>query len=332
MQMWEWAQFRNRIAPRLFERIGVIDNTGKFHLTATYETFKYKLFGNVIYIPQGPIWDDEKALNLFTTKIRDIARQTNTFLIVCEPRVKTDSAKFEQLINTGMTFTKKAVQPRITVFLDLTQSEDELLASFSKTTRYNIRYAARKGVTIIKYTSAQDLSRIKKFYSLLQETRKRKYFYIQPFNYFEELWKEFAESNFISLYEARYKDELLTSLLVIDNNRWAGSLFSASSRKFSNLKATYLARWESIKHSKEKGCETYDFFGATDSNDKKHPFFNTTQFKLGFGRTIQEFAGTFEIILNPIKYKAWRLCESLDLFKFYEDSFVKEFRKRHANS
>jgi peptidoglycan pentaglycine glycine transferase (the first glycine) len=330
MQMWEWESFRNKLTPKLFHRYAVIDDERNFHLAATLASYKYRSLGNVIYIPQGPIWDDAKSLEIFAREIRKIARSQNCFLIVVEPRVERDSIKFKELENSGYKFTDKAIQPRETVFLDLTQKEEDLLASFSKTTRYNIRYAERKGVIVKKYSSPKDIDRIKDLYKLMQVTRQRKYFQLQSRDYFDNLWKEFSNAGKVTLYEAWYKKELLHSMILINNNKWAGSLFSGSSRKYSKLKATYLARWESIKDAKAKGCEIYDFFGATKSEDPSHPFYHTTQFKLGFGRVIKEFAGTFEIILNPIKYYAWRFLERFNFFKFYEDSFIKEFSKKNA--
>lgn len=332
MQMWEWTEARNKEESSNYKRVGVIDDNGNFNLAATYTIFSYRSFCSVIYIPQGPIWGKEEALKLFINEIKRIGKENNCFVIVCEPRVRKQSDRFKQLITNGFKSTKKAVQPRETVFVDLTKSEEEILASFSKNTRYNIHYAQRKGITIKKYTSPSGKSRIEDFYKILQLTKERKYFKVQSLEYFKDLWEEFSKSTKVTLYEAWYKYELLHSLIVLNNNIWAGSLASGSSRKFSNLKATYLARWESIKDAKRKGCKIYDFFGATKSKDENHPFFHTTQFKVGFGRTVEEFSGTFEIVLNPIKYYTWRLLERLGLFKFYEDSFLKEFRKKHASS
>ena len=332
MQMWEWCNFRNELMPGLYNRLGVVDAQGDFHLTANYAIFKFKFFGKVIYIPQGPIWDSKEALGEFKKGIEKLGKENNCFLVICEPRVRKDDEEFEQLIKYNFKYTDKAVQPRVTVFLDLTKGEEELLKSFSKTTRYNIRYATRKGVTVTKYNSPKDIDRIIHFYELLQMTKKRRYFYVQPLNYFEKLWNEFSRNGHATLYEVTYKGDLLGSLIVLNNKIWAGSIFSGSSRKFTKLKANYLSRWESIRDAKAKGCKIYDFFGATKSREENHPFYHTTQFKLGFGRSVTEFAGTFEIILNQIKYNMWYALERFGLFKFYEDSFIKEFQRRNATS
>jgi lipid II:glycine glycyltransferase (peptidoglycan interpeptide bridge formation enzyme) len=330
MQMWEWADFRNSLWHNSHFRVGVLDKNEEFALAATYAINKFKLLGNVLYIPQGPIRKSEEALDIFSKEIDKIAKEKNCFAVICEPRIQKNSARFKEMMSSGFEFTNQAVQPRVTVSLDLTKSEDELLASFSRTTRYNIHYAQRKGIVIKKYNEQKDIDRIEEFYKLLKETQDRKYFQVQPLEYFKNLWSEFSKNGHITLYEAYFENTLLGSIIVVHDNVWATSMFSASSRKHSKRKPIYLARWESIKNAKSRGNKIYDFFGATDSKDKTHPFYHTTQYKLGFGRKLTKFAGTFERIQNPLKYKLWRLLENFSLFKFYERSFIRKFKNKNS--
>jgi len=330
LQMWEWASFRNRLGKKLFERVGIIDDKKILHLTATFQISSFKSLGNVLYIPQGPLWDTTESLKMFAKEILKYSKQKRCFAVIIEPRVIRNSKCYQALVDVGFTYSDKAVQPRNTVFVELDRTEDELLKSFSKTTRYNIRYAKRKGVVIKRYNLPEDISRIAAFYSLLKETQKRSYFHIQHISYFEQLWKEFTRNKHSYLYEAYYQDILLHSLLVLKTNKTAISLYSASSRKHSNVKATYFTRWKSILDAKEDGCRIYDFFGATSSDDSSHPFYHTTQFKLGFGRKVAEYSGTFEIIVNPIKYTIWNTLEKLQIFAFYEESFLRNFKKQYG--
>ncbi len=330
MQMWGWAEFRNEIEDNLYTRVGIVSDKSEFYLTATYAIHRFNILGKVLYIPQGPIWSNEKALTIFVRNIRKVANQNNCFAVVCEPRVRKNDKRFNQLIDNKFKYTDEAVQPRDTVFIDLTKSEKELMYSFSKSTRYNIRYARKKGIVVKRYTSEKDVDRIDGFYKLIKKTQKRKYFYVQDKRYFVELWKKFSRNNQAILYEARYKGEVLGIIVVLYNNIWASSLFSSTTRKYANLKPIYLARWESIKDAKSIECKIYDFFGATRSKDKKHPFYYTTQHKLGFGQRVEEFAGTFEIVLDPFKYKLWRLLENQGIFRFYERTFLKLFNKKNV--
>lgn len=328
MQMWQWADFRNKLGRKIYERVFVTEE-GSINLTASLALNSFKILGNVLYIPQGPIWEGSNSMKEFKRSIVSFAQSKNCFAIICEPRIKKDSDRFQDLIKSGFVYTARAVQPRQTIFLDISKNEDELMSSFSRTTRYNIGYAKRKGVNIKHYNSPKDTDRIDAFYKLILLTKDRRYFHIQSKEYFRRLWIEFSKNEKADIFEAWYGGEHLATILTLNNDVWSASLFSASSRKHANRKPIYLARWESIRNAKNKGCKIYDFFGATDSDDKTHPFYYTTQHKLGFNKEIQRFAGTFEIILNPVKYRIWRFLERKLVFKFYEDSFLKVFR--HAN-
>ncbi|MBU0976517.1 MAG: peptidoglycan bridge formation glycyltransferase FemA/FemB family protein [Patescibacteria group bacterium] len=327
MQMWEWSDFRNKLFPGLYKRTGVVDTENNFHLTATLFINQFRFIGKIIYIPQGPIWDSQEALAIFSEKIQ-VCSKSKCIAVICEPRIKKESIEEQELLNLGYKFTNKAVQPRTTVFLDLRGTEEELMSRFSKSTRYNIKYAQRKGISIRKYSKPDDVGRIKMFFDLLKQTQERKYFQVQTLKYFEDLWTEFSRNNHIFLVEAHYKDKHLGTIIVLHNGIWSASLFSASSLEHSELKPIYLARWESILEAKGRGCRFYDFFGATDSEDSKHPFYKTTQHKLGFGRELTKFAGTYELIIDSLRYKIWQKLVNLGIFKFYEENFLKEFRKR----
>ncbi len=48
----------------------------------------------------------------------------------------------------GWKFSQDQIQFRNTVLIDLSPSEDEMLARMKQKTRYNIRLAQKKGVTV----------------------------------------------------------------------------------------------------------------------------------------------------------------------------------------
>jgi len=330
LQMWEWATFRNKLGSKLYNRIGIVNN-GKLSLSAIYAVNKFSFLGNVLYIPQGPIWDGNKSLFEFKKSIVELAEVNNCFAVICDPRVEENGKKFNELLESGFKCTHEAVQPRVTIRLELSRSEEDLLASFNKSTRYNIKYANKNNIKITKYNSPSDIDHIKTFYKLITETKERKYFYVQQEDYFSYLWSEFSGNKHATIYEASFKDEILGSMIVINNDHNAFSLFSASTRKYDNLKFMYLLRWESIKDAKNRGCKVYDFFGATDESNTHHPFYYTTQHKLGFSKNFVKYAGTFEILLNPIKYNIWKLFQKAGIIKFYEKYYLVDFKKRNVN-
>ncbi|NIV29997.1 MAG: peptidoglycan bridge formation glycyltransferase FemA/FemB family protein, partial [Anaerolineae bacterium] len=75
----------------------------------------------------------------------------------------------EHLQALGFRPSTQAIQPRRTILVDLTADQEELLRRMKQKTRYNVRLAARKGVTV-RAGSETDLA---SFYDLMETTAQR---------------------------------------------------------------------------------------------------------------------------------------------------------------
>ncbi len=66
---------------------------------------------------------------------------------------------------------------------------------------------------------------------------------------------------------------------------------------------------------KNFGCQRYDFFGVApikDGNyDQNHQYAGVTRFKLGFGGMPQQSAGTWDVVIDPAKYKLYNFLRKL---------------------
>lgn len=107
------------------------------------------LGGSVAYVPLGPVLGSsspEVAEDL-VAHIHSIAEQHKiTYLAVQAPRGQEAlTAKLQAL---GFSSSLVDVAPNASVLLDVSQSLDTLLAKMHKTTRYDIRAAQRKGITV----------------------------------------------------------------------------------------------------------------------------------------------------------------------------------------
>jgi lipid II:glycine glycyltransferase (peptidoglycan interpeptide bridge formation enzyme) len=74
--------------------------------------------------------------------------------------------------------------------------------------------------------------------------------------------------------------------------------------------ANYLLKWEGIKHAIVMGKKSYDQWGVAPKiegvYDHKHPLFNISQFKSGFGGEDVEFLPQFVKVFNPLAYRFYR--------------------------
>ena len=74
--------------------------------------------------------------------------------------------------------------------MDVSRTEEELLAGMKQKTRYNIRLSKRKGIQVRRGSKA-DLPLL---YNMYAETSVRDGFVIRPEQYYLDLWNLFIES------------------------------------------------------------------------------------------------------------------------------------------
>ena len=93
-----------------------------------------------------------------------------------------------ELKRRGWKFSQDQIQFRNTVLIDLSPSEDELLAGMKQKTRYNVRLAQKKGVTVRAGTT-EDLPMLYRMYA---ETSVRDGFLIREEGYYQTVWRTFG--------------------------------------------------------------------------------------------------------------------------------------------
>lgn len=188
------------------------------------------------------------------------------------------------------------LQPRFVFRLDLKgKTEDEVFQSFHSKTRYNIRLAGRKGVTI-REGKREDLAQ---FQDILETTGKRDGFYIRKLEYFQKIWDSFDKEH-LKLVFADYEGKPIACVLNIfyGNKEWY--LYGGSLNEHRNLMPTYLLQWEMIKQAIQKGIDCYDFRGVC-AIDETHYNEGLYRFKKGFNADFVEFMDMYKIY-KPIHY------------------------------
>ncbi len=266
------------------------------------------------YAPRGPVadYEDEEALaELFRSVGASLGRRGGIALKIDPdiPSTRQDvTARLERLglrrMSRGLGF--EGVQPRFVFRLPLRGSSDEILASFHPKTRYNIRLAERKGVTVRAGSTPEDLDT---FYRILTETAKRDRFLIRAKSYYEDMWELLVKPGLAELFLAEWEGRVLagTVAFVLGDKAWY--VYGASSNERRDLMPNYLLQWTMIKWALEKGCTLYDFRGVSGNLDPSDPLYGLYRFKKGFSAEFTEFIGEFDLVLRPAWYHLYTYGE-----------------------
>ncbi len=301
IQSVEWGEFK-KISGWQPIRIAVFDDN---RIIGGISILKRKIpfiVKSLFYAPRGPVLDfhNEDVFYRLITKIKEVAKQHNAIVLKIDPEVlETDAEAKGILEKYDFHFVKKQIQPRATLFLNLTQSLDDLLANFESKTRYNIRLSARKGVHVKEITNIEGVDI---FYKIYIETAKRDTFIIHPYEYYKRVVEKLADKGMVHIFFAYYQDTPIAGVYIFSFGRKIWYMYGASSSEYRNLMPNQAIHWEVIKWAKEKGYRTYDLWGIPVNPHPMHPLFGVYRFKKGFSGEFKKFVGMHDLILQPFWY------------------------------
>lgn len=257
---------------------------------------------NMMYSPRGPVCDihDRRVMGELMDGVNALAKKYRAYILKIDPDVKSDDGEFADICR-GLGFTLpeqsknfEGVQPRYVFRLYLNgRNEEELLASFHQKTRYNIRVALKKGVTV----KIEDESKVGDFYNIMLETGIRDNFVIRNADYFRRLLRALGEH--ARLYMAYLDGKPIAGTIAIWYGNKVWYLYGASSDSYRNVMPNYLLQFEMIKWAVEKGADIYDFRGVSGDISEDNPLYGLYRFKKGFNGEFTEFIGEMSIVYRP---------------------------------
>jgi lipid II:glycine glycyltransferase (peptidoglycan interpeptide bridge formation enzyme) len=282
----------------------------------------------MLYLPKGPIlrnWDDLILRRRVLEDLDAWGRQQGAVFIKVDPDVQLGlgipgtpdaiestlgSQVVGELLVKGWRFSAEQVQFRNTVLLDLSETEETLLAGMKQKARYNIRLAVRKGVSV-RLGGQDDLELLYRMYA---ETSVRDGFVIREKDYYIYLWSTFLSEQYPSSTDdtpvglpviAEVSGQPVAALMLFIFGEKAWFLFGMSGQAHREKMPNYLVQWEAIRQAKAAGCQRYDLWGAPDVFKENDPLWGVYRFKEGLGGKVVRHIGAWDLPLNLILYRAY---------------------------
>ena len=296
-QSKNWANVKNDWKNEI---IVVRDEKGKIKGALSLLIRKIPYFNaTLMYAPRGPICgeNDELVFSKLVEGADKLAKKYKSFMIKMDPDILSSNEGFKEIArNNGFKIagkikdSSKLIQPRYVSRLDIKgKTEEEVFKNFHSKTRYNVRLAQKKGITL-REGSRDD---IKIFKEIMEVTGERDGFYIRSTEYFEKIY-DAMQPNHIKIMFAEYEGEPISCVMNIlyGNKQWY--LYGGSLNKYRNLMPNYLIQWEMIKKAIQDKCDIYDFRGNC-ATDMTHFNEGLYRFKKGFGAEMVEFMEIYKV-------------------------------------
>jgi len=258
--------------------------------------------GTLAYIPKGPIGDlaDADLARALLDGLDRLARRRRAVLLKVEP----DTVQFDL---PGFRPSRHTIQPPRTILIDACLDEETLLASMHPKTRYNIRLAARKSVTVRDATRSD----VPAFIALMQATGSRDGFAVHSPAYYEAAFDLFVPAHAARLFIAEVESEVVAGLFAFTQGRRAWYFYGASGDAHRERMPNHALQWHAIRWAQSMGCREYDLWGIPDADeaaleahylDRRNGLWGVYRFKRGFGGRVVRFAGAFDRVYSPLLY------------------------------
>ncbi len=307
LQSWAWGDFREDTGVETRRLIGFDGSEPVGQIEVTFHAVPHTPY-TIGYYPKG-VWPDDLQL----AALKDLGQREKALFIKLEPDVSTppknkaDIEGLRSILVDAGCFLGRPLFTKYSFLLDLTQSEDELLAKMKSKTRYNIRLAEKRGVEVVEDNSDEAFEA---YLSLLSETTHRQKFYAHGEKYHRKMWKHMRAAGIARLLKATYQGKVLTAWVLFYYKNRLYYPYGASSREFREVMASNLVMWKAMQLGKSLGATTFDLWGALGPDpDPKDPWYGFHNFKLGYGGDLAEFVGSYDLVIQPQLYSLYRTAD-----------------------
>jgi peptidoglycan pentaglycine glycine transferase (the first glycine) len=295
LQSWEWGQFKSRWGwqPRYF-----VYGDGQAKAAALVLRRSIARGLNILYVPKGPAmnYSDAALADRVLNDLIEIAKRDRAIFIKIDPDL--DRSDRAILLDQGWRESAEQIQFRNTVLIDLTPTEDQLLAAMKPKTRYNIRIAQKKGVSA-RLGGVDDLDRL---YALYDETAQRDGFIIRPIDYYRDAWGSFIRSGLAQPFVAEVEHEAVAALILFRFADRAWYMYGMSRNLHREFMPNHLLQWEALRWAKAHGCALYDLWGAPDELNESDPMWGVYKFKEGLGGRFTQHVGAVDFVVSRWGY------------------------------
>lgn len=257
-------------------------------------------------------WPDPETLPRTLAALEAAARARRAIFLKLEPDLPDDPEHARALAGLGFRPSPQTIQPRRSLVLDLSGSEDDVLARMKQKTRYNVRLAAKKDVVARRAASPADVDA---FNALMQVTGARDRFGVHAPEYYRAAYELFAPTGQCALVLAEWQGEPLAGVMVFALGPRAWYFYGASSDRERQRMAPYLAQWEAIRWARARGAQWYDLWGVPDEAEaaleagfetRGDGLWGVYRFKRGWGGQLVRSIGAWDKALNPALYPLYR--------------------------
>ncbi|RNI24358.1 lipid II:glycine glycyltransferase FemX [Flexivirga caeni] len=300
----QWARYDDVLPGRAHWRFLVVSD-GDAPMAALSLSAQRSRLLDQLWAKRGPVWlDDDRS----AARERALREALAAYIRAERPsagllRLHTEHA------GSDLVEPLVGVSCDRTVLLDLTQSEEDLLAGMSQNGRRNIRKALKNDGLVFADETAIGIRHFETvMYPIFEETARRDGFVLRPWRSYYEMLRRLGPDT-CRLFTVRDEGSVVAWTLVTEYDGQAGYYFAASADTARDTYAVYRLVWGVLQTLQAEGAESFDFCGA--GSDRAPSLLSLNRFKLNFGRqALLEVPGPWDVVLRPNAVRLFHTARS----------------------
>ena len=320
LQTSQWADVKARVSweafPKLWKKADGTVEAAALVLKRPIKFGPLPTGTNFLYVPRGPLmdWSNYELRDRVMADLAEFGREQHALFVKVDPDVPvsfgepgTDESRenpagqalLAYYQEHGWVRSPQQVQFANSVWIDTQPDLDTLLANMKQRTRYKVRLAEKKGVTV-RRGGPDDFNAIADLYA---ETSARDGFLIRDKDYYLDVWQRFYAAGMLTPLIAEVEGQMVAAVMIFVTGDTARYVYGMSGPDHREKMPNYLLQWEAIKLAKEKGCRTYDLWGAPDEFREDDRMWGVYQFKRGLGGEVVITPGAWDLPLQKQGYQ-----------------------------
>ena len=306
LQSWDFYEFHIARGKKVVRRALVEDDKIVGVYAGVVETAKR---GRYMAIAGGPIIDfkNRKLVQAVFDDIREQGLKLGCVFVRVRPQLELSDKSLALMNEMGLKKAPMYLSVEFAGVLDLTKSEDEILAGASQGFRRKLRKAMKNDIEI---TADTDDGSIKEFCRLEKLHAERQKYVAFSSSFLTKQFEAFREGGEVLIYTAKKDGETLAQNFMIFYGPEASYHYGVSSKLGTKYSAAPLLHMEAMKEARKRGCVRYNLWGIVEPDETSHRFYGVSEFKRSFGCAELRYTPAHDMVLRSISYQKTKLVES----------------------
>lgn len=281
----------------LGEKVIVENFGGKGHALMIIRDAKR---GKYLEIPCGPLidWSDAKNVGSVFKRIAEVAKEEKCVFVRVRPQLINTPENMKILKDLGLVESPMHLAAEHTVMVDLTSTEEEMLAKMRRQTRYEVRRADKLGI-VVTHDNSEKI--FEEFHQVQTETAKRQNFVPPSLKTLMAEREAFGDNATIYIAKTAEGEEIAYGLVIRDGLE--GDYYEAASTPLNRkMPGAYALLWQAMKDLKKEGHTRFNLWGIAPPGQPNHRYAGVTTFKTGFGGDVVEYVPAHDLVISKMGY------------------------------